>query len=851
MAKRRKRAGYTALVVAALAMAALGLVLPTPATAAEGDVATTTTLTVTRPSGNLDPDRLLQAAVTSAAAIAPTGTAVFSIDGAEVGRAPVRPGGSTISFATLLLAMPIGADQLVTVDYLGAPGYAPSSNALEVDVTGPTSGTPASGEVRIGDSVLPLTPPTPFLRTPLISDPITGLASTALSRTEMAITEDVPGTGPVTAWFDLRGAVDLDLASDGSVTGSMTVLIAPRRLLVDGTVWEATCTGSGLGNISAPATGAFSGNVLEAQASFVAPAALPSTDCRGFGDLVSAVLARPFEIEFETEGTFPTPLPEGTATTPTLSVAGTSWDEQSALRISTEVTSALGPVTLGTVVLSLDGQVLFTRQARVTAPYTYLGPLSPGPHEISLAYTGASPFADSTVTRTLIVDPAPDGPELTGTLGFSQASTSLPAGSKASGGSFDPETGALSDLELWTPRGSISVNAPVVGRIDVVYRLRLDSPVDGLVQPDGTAVLDPASLRIEVLGWGYTGVNPPLNVLDTCELGPLAATFTGTATIDGLTVRAEDVAIPPLPSGACSGLGGFITPQLGNQVDIELSVAGDFRAGVEATELAVSSWQPTIEQHNQTLLVATATAESTPGGTIAFYDGDTHLGDATLDTNGNAIAAVTLDQPGTRTIDARYLGDPTHQRTTATTTVEVLPAPDGLTLDGTLSIGTTQLPIAEGSTLEPQGGLTAGTAPADAMADAVERPGARLWFTPTTTALTVPGYGPATAELRLVQNGRMNPTDIAPDGTFTGLFGAYALHIRSVTTPDGTTVRPLGCVNIVLLILDGQLRITDAQLDTAGGGNARYRNTACTGIGRAVANTLANRTVDLQATIDY
>jgi hypothetical protein len=97
----------------------------------------------------------------------------------------------------------------------------------------------------------------------------------------------------------------------------------------------------------------------------------------------------------------------------------------------------------------------------------------------------------------------------------------------------------------------------------------------------------------------------------------------------------------------------------------------------------------------------------------------------------------------------------------------------------------------------------------------------------------------------------MTPTDIRPDGTFSGLFGAFGLHVRSVTTADGVTTRPLGCINVVLLVLDGQLRLTDARLQTAGGGSAPYRNAACTGIGRAVANTLANRTVTLDATVNY
>jgi hypothetical protein len=46
-----------------------------------------------------------------------------------------------------------------------------------------------------------------------------------------------------------------------------------------------------------------------------------------------------------------------------------------------------------------------------------------------------------------------------------------------------------------------------------------------------------------------------------------------------------------------------------------------------------------------------------PGGTVHFYDGDSYIGSATLDANGEASLSYAGLEPGVHSIKAYYVGD--------------------------------------------------------------------------------------------------------------------------------------------------------------------------------------------------
>jgi hypothetical protein len=351
----------------------------------------------------------------------------------------------------------------------------------------------------------------------------------------------------------------------------------------------------------------------------------------------------------------------------------------------------------------------------------------------------------------------------------------------------------------------------------------------GHVAPDGTVVFGPTSLQLDAQS--YTGGISGL--LNDCSFGPIPMTLTGTADAVGLHLAAHST-IPPLPSSSCSGLADFINPRIAVPTDVTFEVAGDFRRFAPSTPVDVTTYFPSVAQYNQSYVVAhIGTTTDIPTGTVTFRDGPTVLGSSPIDATGHASLVASMDQPGTRTITAAYDGDALHGPGSDTTTVEVSPAPTGLTLDGSMSVSGQALGIGTGSQLIPATGTT-GTAIAGDLANSR----ASLWFTPTTIALDLPGYGPAQVEVRLFQYGQLSAATIAPDGTINGLNGTFVLQVRKITTTAATTT-PLGCLNLVLLGFDGHLDYTDVGLTTHAGGAGRIPLGICTGAGQAAIDQLA------------
>jgi hypothetical protein len=122
-------------------------------------------------------------------------------------------------------------------------------------------------------------------------------------------------------------------------------------------------------------------------------------------------------------------------------------------------------------------------------------------------------------------------------------------------------------------------------------------------------------------------------------------------------------------------------------------------AAPTTTALAIDVSAPAVGQAVR--LTATVTsAAGTPGGTVTFFDGNTTLGTASLDTGGHAVLATAFRTAGSHSLTAVFNGaadfapsrSPALQETvsqaatTTTLTASANPAPVGKTLVLTVSV---------------------------------------------------------------------------------------------------------------------------------------------------------------------
>jgi hypothetical protein len=156
--------------------------------------------------------------------------------------------------------------------------------------------------------------------------------------------------------------------------------------------------------------------------------------------------------------------------------------------------------------------------------------------------------------------------------------------------------------------------------------------------------------------------------------GPTANVPEGTVTfLDGGNVLAT-VAFNPLGLAGFDGRVSYTTTALGTGThDITAVYSGDTNfvgstsndvsqvvspAGTQVT--LSSSANPSVYGQAVTFtatVTAVAPGSGTPTGEVDFYDGDTYLGSAALDTNGRATLTTTDLDVGAHTITAVYLGD--------------------------------------------------------------------------------------------------------------------------------------------------------------------------------------------------
>jgi predicted outer membrane repeat protein len=125
-----------------------------------------------------------------------------------------------------------------------------------------------------------------------------------------------------------------------------------------------------------------------------------------------------------------------------------------------------------------------------------------------------------------------------------------------------------------------------------------------------------------------------------------------------------------------------------------------------------SSADPALPGQAVTFTAAVTSVGGIPTGTVAFYDGSTELGTATLDGNGNATLTTWELGLGANDIIAVYSGDSTYANSAATLTQQVVQAGSTTSLSSSANPSPLGQPVTFTVTLgalDPNAGTPSGT----------------------------------------------------------------------------------------------------------------------------------------------
>lgn len=868
-ADRARGRGRAVGVVATLLIATLSAVLgapPRPAGAADPLSSTIESVSVNPTLSTTD--IYVQVRVTDPN-VAPTGVVTLREGGVELARTTLTPytaGTVDYSWSRVSLDLAPGAHTL-TVEYLGSADVLPSSRESTFTVAVAAPPHPVTGTLAVGAITAPLSPQSSFyVGSNDLYDPLSGaLRSSDHAYGTVDVAADVPTVGPVTVTVRPQfGGSPMWVDPNGNLIAFPAPLtLRVVRITAGGVTWADACS-------FPAATVTPTGTVDAIGLAISATTAVPPTPvlpaaCGGKGDLVNAVLAgEPVTLALHVAGSFPLPPAPNTPTTTTLVVTPESGLTAPERVQATATVSAPGFQPRGTVTFKENGVSLGSAAVGANGTASLqLALVTAGPRTITAEYGGFAVTIVNTVTRlapssasttVTLADASVGGLPVSGsiTVGSNPAAL-IPPGSRLAGAPFDPVSGEVGSGRMWFPLGEFQVNA--LGLVPVRFRLVQLEDFTAQVAADGTVAFTPADFRFEAWAYKFGSAWSPLS---DCDFGPFELTLTGTAGATGLAVGQSGVALAPLPSTACSGYAGYVNSALSQGTDFVFEVEGDFSlTGSASSSTAVVSWFPTVAVRNQTFVSATVTASAgVPAGVVEFVDDGVVVGSAALNDAGVASAVITLDRAGTRTIVANYAGGGGVAPSSGSTTVEVTPDPDGYVLGGSVTVGGVELDVPEGSRLMPAlsgegwtvdglavlgGGLgavgTEAAAVTGAAASPVRSSGGKLWFNPTQVSLVLPDHGAVTAEVRVVQVGEFGATLINPGGHIDGLSAMYVLHVRQVTTSEGS-YSPVGCVNLLLFGFDAQMTLADVVVSSSAGGSGRIPRASCTGAGRAVAEAL-------------
>ncbi|MFB2597529.1 Ig-like domain-containing protein [Herbiconiux sp. P17] len=280
---------------------------------------------------------------------------------------------------------------------------------------------------------------------------------------------------------------------------------------------------------------------------------------------------------------------------------------------------------------------------------------------------GASVFGDGVSGgqggRAGTLVEAPDGNPATppGTTGIEDGTIGLGGGGGGGAGGGGSSTVGLENT-------STGLAALGDGSVTIVYSIEYATATSIAILPASPVFAD--DLTVTVTVENLTTADLPTG---TVELMIGTDTPLSAPVVDG---QAVFTLTAPYPAGTHTVSAAFvpddISPYAASSSETTLTIA---KAPTTTTLVVDPASVRSGSSARLTATVGSAT-DVVPTGTVAFYRGTQHLGDATLTAAGTASLSVTTTGTGTGQITARFLGDPNFlASTSAAVTLTVTAAP--------------------------------------------------------------------------------------------------------------------------------------------------------------------------------
>ena len=560
----------------------------------------------------------------------PSGTVTFSEGTSTLGTATLDSTG-TATFSSSTLA--VGSDT-ITASYSGDVVYA-SSTDTETEEVNPIGTTPTTTAVTA-------------LPSPAVSGEAVTLTATVSDTTGSGTPS---GTVTFSEGTSALGTATLD--STGTATLSTTALA----------VGNDTITASYGGD----ATYAISdGTVAET----VDPVGTTATTTALTASPNPVVSSQPVTFTATVSGASGSNVPTGMVT---FSQDGTT--------LGTAPLNSTGGATFSTSELNVGSDI-------VTATYggdtTYASSSKSVTEEVKQATSTAitaSPnplVAGQSVTLTTTVSDTSGSGTPTGTVTFSNGSTTLGTATLNSSGTASFSTTAL-------PVGNDTITASYSG--DTTYAASTGTVTETVDQTGTTATTTSVTASPNPAVSGQTVALTATVSSSTGSAAPTGtvtfsqgSTILGTTTLDSAGTATVSTSALVVGSDTITASYGGDTTYAASSSTVTETVNP---IGTTATSTALTaSPNPGIFGQSVTLAatISHTTGSGVPSGTVTFSEGGTTLGTATLDSTGAASFSTTALSVGSDTFTASYSGDTTYAASSDTVTETVNQAPTSTAL---------------------------------------------------------------------------------------------------------------------------------------------------------------------------
>jgi autotransporter-associated beta strand protein len=644
---------------------------------------------------------------------APTGTAVFTVDGQQVASVTLDSNGNaTYTTNTLSVA---GSPHSVSVSYGGDTDFTSSSGSLTAGQT--VNKDNSSIAVTSSDQPSVYGETVTFTATVSAAAPGSGTPTGTVTFTIDGATQSpvtlTSGAATATATFTVLGThtVTVSYSGDGNFNLSTTISAFTQTVNKANTT-TATVTASPSSpvfgqavtftttvTVNGPGSGTPTGVVT-----FLDGGAAIGTGSVGAGGLAtfttSALLAGSHTITASYSGdpnfnssttanSFTLTVNQDSTTTSVSPSVNPSVYGQTVIFTATVMANSPGAGTpTGSVTFNVDG---VTHTANLTGGQgTYsTTALGVGPHSIYVSYGGDSNFfastsstlsqtvnqANSTVAVTPSVNPAVVGQTVifTATVAAVSPGSGTPTGSVT----FTIDGTPQAPVTLTNGSGTVSTSftSATVHTISVTYSgdgnfiapaspTTFSEPVNKANTATAKVNSSAASItfgQTVTLSTTVTSVAPGSGTPTGIVTFFVGTTVLGTGTLDGSGFASYQTTVGQLPAGSDSLTASYGGDSNYNTSDSSASPFTETVSKASTTTANVTSSNPNSNVGDTVTFTTTITVLSpgagTPTGTVTFLDSGVSIGTGTLASNGTATLATSALSAGTHSITASYGGD--------------------------------------------------------------------------------------------------------------------------------------------------------------------------------------------------